>query len=276
MYYRLVFFTLIIILISALNSNAQIPSEIDSVKIESSTSRPGEVVTTSIHLVNTFPVGGISTRLEYNQDVCSIQSVSLSSRVSFMNIFAVDTSNTGVLMLSAASLFPRTSYIAPGSGEVFDIEFVINGSAQPGSYDWDLRNSSAYNYENHLSDTTGLYMYLPVLADGELEIEPPVFLDYTDNKPENINILTNYPNPFNNHTVISFSLVDAGQARLVVYDLLGREVTSMVLGYKSPGSYAIRWDGRDNSNKEVSTGVYSYALYCNNYVVLTSKMILLR
>ena len=81
----------------------------------------------------------------------------------------------------------------------------------------------------------------------------------------------NYPNPFNLNTTIDYRLDYAGMVNLVIYDLLGRKVTTLVDEMKSPGSYAVSWDAKD-----YSSGVYFCRIEIGGGMVLTRKMLLLR
>ena len=65
----------------------------------------------------------------------------------------------------------------------------------------------------------------------------------------------NYPNPFNPVTNIKFGIPESGDVRLVVYDILGREVTTLMNEYKNPGTYEVKFDGTD-----FSSGIYFYSL----------------
>jgi hypothetical protein len=65
----------------------------------------------------------------------------------------------------------------------------------------------------------------------------------------------NYPNPFNPTTAISFQLSSVSEVKLVVYDLLGREVAVLVNERKEPGSYEIKFDGSN-----LASGVYFYRI----------------
>ncbi len=80
----------------------------------------------------------------------------------------------------------------------------------------------------------------------------------------------NYPNPFNPSTTIRFQLQAAGDVRLAVYDLLGREVAVLVNERKSPGSYQVKFVAAGQSS-----GVYFYRLTTGNFVQ-THKMLLVR
>jgi hypothetical protein len=70
----------------------------------------------------------------------------------------------------------------------------------------------------------------------------------------------NYPNPFNPGTTIAFSLLEPGEARLVIYDVAGRRVRDLLRGTRDRGSYKVTWDGRNNNGSRVASGVYFYKL----------------
>ncbi len=80
----------------------------------------------------------------------------------------------------------------------------------------------------------------------------------------------NYPNPFNGTTTISYQVPALGEVSLRVYDLLGREVATLVHGVEPPGTYVVRW----NSNSSAS-GVYFYRLMIGDFQ-MTKKMMLLK
>ncbi len=81
----------------------------------------------------------------------------------------------------------------------------------------------------------------------------------------------NYPNPFNPSTIIKYSIKNAGLVTLKVFDLLGREVVTLVNEEKPMGEYSVNF----NTNKNLSSGVYFYTLQAGQYKE-TKKMILLR
>jgi hypothetical protein len=85
----------------------------------------------------------------------------------------------------------------------------------------------------------------------------------------------NSPNPFGQATSIAFRLARAGTVHLTVYDASGRRVTSLIDGALPGGTYNQRWDGRDASGRDVSSGIYYYRLESEN-ASETRKMTLLR
>ena len=86
-----------------------------------------------------------------------------------------------------------------------------------------------------------------------------------------------YPNPFNPSTHIDFSLAAETTARLVIYDVLGRTVRTLVRADESlpPGFYSVTWDGRDAAGREVSNGLYFYRLTTQSFSH-TAKVMMLK
>ncbi len=79
--------------------------------------------------------------------------------------------------------------------------------------------------------------------------------------PEQFFLGTNYPNPFNPATHINFSLPIATAVKLKVYDVLGQHVRTLVDDQRHPaGFYSVVWDGRDQQNHRVGSGIYFYRL----------------
>ena len=88
--------------------------------------------------------------------------------------------------------------------------------------------------------------------------------------PESYKLSQNYPNPFNPKTNIKFDLPKASNIKLIVYDALGREVTTLVNEELKAGSYQVDWDGSG-----YPSGVYFYRLEVGNFVE-TKKMLLIK
>ena len=78
--------------------------------------------------------------------------------------------------------------------------------------------------------------------------------------PEHFSLGQNAPNPFNSSTIIPYEIATGAAAELAIYNVAGQRVRTFVLGYQSPGEYRIVWDGRDDTGRELGSGVYLYAL----------------
>ena len=82
-------------------------------------------------------------------------------------------------------------------------------------------------------------------------------------------IAQNHPNPFNPTTNIEFRIAHSGFVSLKIYDVLGREVRTLVNEVKQPGSYEVRFDAG-----ELSSGVYFYRLQAGAYISAKKMMLL--
>ncbi|NOX66447.1 MAG: T9SS type A sorting domain-containing protein [Chlorobi bacterium] len=96
--------------------------------------------------------------------------------------------------------------------------------------------------------------------------------------PTEYSLSQNYPNPFNPSTTIKYSIPTAGQAfqivQLKVYDILGREVATLVNKHQKPGNYEVQFNAK-SVNRRMSSGVYFYTLKSGKFL-LSKKMILLK
>lgn len=83
--------------------------------------------------------------------------------------------------------------------------------------------------------------------------------------PAIYSLRNSYPDPFNNRTTIFYSLAKPGKVSLKVYDVSGRLVKTLVNKEQSQGVYNIRWNGTNNNNRRVGSGVYFYRLQSRQY-----------
>ena len=93
--------------------------------------------------------------------------------------------------------------------------------------------------------------------------------------PADLSLDQNYPNPFNSETVIGYALPTRATATLEGYNLVGQEVARLVYGLREAGSYTVKWDGRDNADRQLASGIYIYRLQAGAHT-LTRKLLLLR
>ena len=93
--------------------------------------------------------------------------------------------------------------------------------------------------------------------------------------PEQFELYQNFPNPFNPETRLRFQIARAERVKLVIYDMLGREVKTLIDHNLTVGNYEVRWDGKDNSGRQVASSIYFYRLTAGSFVQ-TRKMTLLR
>ena len=93
--------------------------------------------------------------------------------------------------------------------------------------------------------------------------------------PEDYALLQNHPNPFNAGTTINYALSEPGDVDLVIYNMLGQRVRTLVQGYQPVGTYTIEFDAKDANGNDLSSGLYFYRLRVNDFVE-SKKMMLLK
>ncbi len=121
------------------------------------------------------------------------------------------------------------------------------------------------SFDSYSSTVTG--HFIDVTSDVEDE--------NTGTLPTGFSLSQNYPNPFNPDTKMSLSVPERSHVKLTVYDVLGREVATIVDKVLPAGSYTATWDGKNRSGEQVASGIYFYNLITDQYRT-TRKMVLLK
>ena len=93
--------------------------------------------------------------------------------------------------------------------------------------------------------------------------------------PEKFVLYHNYPNPFNPSTKIAFDIPENTQVKLIVWDIVGKRIRTLVNESVSPGNHEVVWDGKNDYGVKVSGGVYLYSIETRAFRK-TRKMLLLK
>ncbi|HNX37021.1 MAG TPA: T9SS type A sorting domain-containing protein [Candidatus Cloacimonadota bacterium] len=148
---------------------------------------------------------------------------------------------------------------------------VVNGTQISYFYsDFEAYNNMQYYYwleSASLGGTSQFYGPIAVtIGDPEDDPELPGIQLSTM-------LMDAYPNPFNPSTTLRYSLKEAGNVRMDVFNLRGQIIRSFESSHDSPGFYHIDWDGTDAHGQLVSSGIYMYRMTSGRYTS-TKKMIL--
>lgn len=139
---------------------------------------------------------------------------------------------------------------------------LIRGNGSYSFLDTDIKAGVTYYYELEGITATGTSMRHSLVS-----IETPV--------PEKFELYQNYPNPFNVDTVIRYQIPRECYVLLTVHNILGRVVKTLVDENQKAGFYNAYWNGRDNQNKDVGSGIYFYNIYADKFHQ-TRKLIVVR
>jgi hypothetical protein len=167
---------------------------------------------------------------------------------------------------------PMKGKINPGKNQTIKLTFD-SYFLSPGLFKGKLKVFS--QDKNHSLNPLSLPVVLNVDTTTSVQNTP-------EQIPVTFKLGQNYPNPFNPLTTIPFTVIGSqfmvhrpGHTSLVIYNILGQKVRTLVDEEKSPGNYQVVWDGKDQSGKDVASGIYFYQLRYGNYKE-TRKMSLLR
>ena len=121
-------------------------------------------------------------------------------------------------------------------------------------------------------DFTGRYYLDDVLITAA---SPATAVATTAQTPTGFALEANYPNPFNNSTVIPFRLGNQTKVRLQIYNLTGQKVARLLDERREAGAHAVQWLGEDDAGRSLASGVYFYRLEADE-LQFTRKLVLLR
>ncbi|MCK5051126.1 MAG: T9SS type A sorting domain-containing protein [Candidatus Cloacimonetes bacterium] len=146
-----------------------------------------------------------------------------------------------------------------------------------------LTSTTEMVYEDILEEAGEYEYYITAMYDQENESEASnieiVIWDGTEIDDPLIPIANalyqNSPNPFNPHTRISFDLMDDAQVSLEIFNMKGQKVKQLINSQFSAGQHSAIWNGKDDNNKTVSSGIYFYKFKTGDYQA-TKKMLLLK
>ena len=122
-----------------------------------------------------------------------------------------------------------------------------------------------YRFTNSISYTN--YDYI---IDNWMNSAPTGVEDQTGTIPKTFALLQNYPNPFNPSTVITYNIPQQSNVSLKIYDILGKEIATLVNEQKAAGSYNVQFDAG-----KLSSGVYIYSIQAGDFME-SKKMLLMK
>ena len=93
--------------------------------------------------------------------------------------------------------------------------------------------------------------------------------------PTEFTLHQNYPNPFNPVTTLRYDLPENGHVNIIIYDMLGKQVKTLINQTHEAGYRSVIWDATNDYGKPVSAGIYLYQIQAGEYIS-TKKMVLLK
>jgi len=150
-------------------------------------------------------------------------------------------------------------------GPVYDTSVHQMDSGQFGLYAFQMDTDGIAGYFDNISVTP----FTPPTS------VPPAPIAFGEISVKEFHLQQNFPNPFNPTTTISYKLDAPGLVELTVFDMLGREVKTLVQSFQIPGYHTVTWDAQDATGQRVPSGVYLYTLKTAGFLE-TRKMLLMK
>jgi hypothetical protein len=169
------------------------------------------------------------------------------------------------VFLGAAVFLRSGTRDAHGSGAINGYVRLVNDTTLVNAYYADsLVNRARQDSSLIRADAI---IFQETLTGVEYEVLP--------NIPTRFDLSQNFPNPFNPTTRIRFDIPHSVDVQLRIFDILGREVRSLVNERHNAGSFTVTWDGKNNMGRQVSSGVYIYHLKAGEFTS-SKKMVMMK
>ncbi len=163
---------------------------------------------------------------------------------------------SGVLITVNTSDSKVAAYDFTDSKGAYELNWIGNGRHLVSASKVNYASESAWiNLDNSVSQVNLLNF---TLSQSFTSLPGTVDRQYTI--PTTVELLSNYPNPFNPITYIQFSIPHNQHVQLTIYDLLGRKIRELLNRDVDRGLHSITWNGTDESGNAVSSGIYFYVL----------------
>ncbi len=145
--------------------------------------------------------------------------------------------------------------------DICDLEYI----------DFDLLSNITYFYtvQGFLNGIYGDRSIVLMITTGTLGCFNKILII------NNLKLDQNYPNPFNPSTNIKYTLPNKSQVKIVIYDIMGNKIKTIVDEYKQAGQYIVNWNGTDAIGQFVNSGMYIYKLHVGG-LIQKRKMVLLK
>jgi hypothetical protein len=163
-----------------------------------------------------------------------------------------------------------------------EVVFLVNRQQDSGAFEVIATTDlETMEYSDVLPQSESVYRYFVVaqyphgISARSNEVatdEEPTSIEIVE--PERFVLRQNYPNPFNPVTNISFSLPERERVSLNIYNIKGALVKTLVDDYLSAGTHIVQWNGLNNRNRSVSSGVYFYRIEAGKHSEVRKAILL--
>ncbi|MDZ7362985.1 MAG: T9SS type A sorting domain-containing protein [candidate division KSB1 bacterium] len=241
------------------------------VRVVNTNASPGSTVEVPIQLLAQGDENALGFSLNFDTAILSNPQARRGKDASAATL-NTNSSQVGSGRFGIALALPAGQSFAAGTREIVIVSFTVNANTTADSARIEFGGQPVVQ---EVVDASGNVLAATWTA-GRVRIETPTSVKETTGEvPSSFALKQNSPNPFNPSTTIKYELPQQVEVKLVIFDLMGRRVRTLVDQRQQSGRYAITWDGRNEQGEVVTSGVYLYQLHAGNFVQ-TRRMALVR
>lgn len=218
----------------------------------------------------------------YSQQISTIINGDIVNEDEYGDDFLPDWDSTGIIDLFSRHTHKRMGYTWRNDGSSFnpgklDYIFYSDASIDTGKHyilnTLTMNQDDLENYNLNINDTKMASDHLPLVFD--ILVDDNVGIKKSDELPSSFYVYNNYPNPYNPTTQIDYNLLEDKYVNVIIYNVKGKRVKTLVNKIQTLGFHSLRWDARNDIGEKVSAGVYIYKIQTEKYTA-TKKMVLLK
>ncbi|MCK5125453.1 MAG: T9SS type A sorting domain-containing protein [candidate division Zixibacteria bacterium] len=232
------------------------------------------VVIVPIQVENTQDLVAMDIPLEWSEGA-TLDKVVFTDRVEHMQFKYADMNNEDrqVIIGLVSMVYTDAPDLTSGSGVIAELHFKLDAGVenlQLNTFETQMpHHSLTYYYNDYSTGRPEVKAVKPELNFALLGLPDGSAI------PTSYALSQNFPNPFNPTTTISYSLPEAGDVEISVFNVLGQKVRVLVEGHQEAGEHEVMWDSKDTNGEQVASGVYFYRSQVNDFSE-TRKMVLLK
>jgi sugar lactone lactonase YvrE len=178
------------------------------------------------------------------------------------SVYTIDTLNGTTTLVGNTQYSDITGLSFDAQGNLYAVQQVPYSTLNR------LISIKKSNGEGTLIGNIGAYWLIESLAFNQMKDVSDLF-DTMNNIPKVFALEQNYPNPFNSYTNIRYDLPVASEVELVVYDILGKKVATLVNSYQRAGKHSVKWDA-----SSLSSGLYFYQMNASPFLRIKKSILI--
>jgi uncharacterized repeat protein (TIGR01451 family) len=200
-----------------------------------------------------------------NQGQDTASSVTMVDSLPSPITYVTDTTDSGVCDFLNRVLTCDLGKLSPGDSAIIVLIASVNSVGL-------IENAAtAFAVETDENPTDNIGIDSTIGSDIQTDVDDSDFSVL----PRDFSLSQNHPNPFNPITVISYALPEKSDVTISIYNILGQNVRTFVIGEQSAGRYSVSWNASNDRGEPVSSGMYFYKLTAGDFSA-SRKMVLLK